>query len=166
VLISLPVDVVLTILALVRNFVPAHEMVVKGDWNVAAVAKDSYDLENKVVGTVAVGRIGERVLRRLRAVRLQRAAVLRLPALRARGRERDRMSEDVDTLDEMLAQCDVVTINCPLHEKTRGHVQQAADCQDEAWYDFHFSPVPISMTTSKLFSFSRFGFPFSICLQF
>jgi formate dehydrogenase len=26
----------------------------------------------------------------------------------------------VETLEEMLAQCDVVTINCPLHEKTRG----------------------------------------------
>ena len=59
-------DVVMTILALVRNFVPAHEQVVSGEWNVAAVAKDEYDLENKVVGTVAVGRIGERVLRRLK----------------------------------------------------------------------------------------------------
>jgi formate dehydrogenase len=26
----------------------------------------------------------------------------------------------VDTLEEMLSQCDVVTINCPLHEKTKG----------------------------------------------
>jgi len=56
----------MTILALVRNFVPAHEQVVSGEWNVAAVAKEEYDLENKVVGTVAVGRIGERVLRRLK----------------------------------------------------------------------------------------------------
>ena len=56
----------MTILALVRNFVPAHEQIAAGDWDVAAVAKDEYDLENKVVGTVAVGRIGERVLRRLK----------------------------------------------------------------------------------------------------
>merc|ERR1712183_1123724 len=26
----------------------------------------------------------------------------------------------VENLEEMLAQCDVVTINCPLHEKTKG----------------------------------------------
>ena len=26
----------------------------------------------------------------------------------------------VEDLEEMLGQCDVVTINCPLHEKTRG----------------------------------------------
>lgn len=57
----------MTILVLVRNFVPAHEQVASGGWNVAAVAKGEYDLEGKVVGTVAVGRIGERVLRRLRA---------------------------------------------------------------------------------------------------
>lgn len=59
-------DVVMTILTLVRNFVPAHEQIARGDWNVAAVAKDSYDLEDKVVGTIGVGRIGERVLRRLK----------------------------------------------------------------------------------------------------
>ena len=56
----------MTILTLVRNFVPAHEMSERGDWDVAAVAKDSWDLENKVVGTVGAGRIGERVLRRLK----------------------------------------------------------------------------------------------------
>lgn len=66
-LIRIDADVVMTILTLVRNFVPAHEQVVSGNWDVAAVAKDSYDLEGKVVGTVGVGRIGERVLRRLKA---------------------------------------------------------------------------------------------------
>jgi len=65
--VSVAEHVVMTILTLVRNFVPAHEQIVKGEWNVAEVAKNEYDLENKVVGTVAVGRIGERVLRRLRA---------------------------------------------------------------------------------------------------
>ena len=53
----------MTILTLVRNFVPAHEQIARGDWNVAEVAKNEYDLEGKTVGTVAVGRIGERVLR-------------------------------------------------------------------------------------------------------
>lgn len=65
--VSVAEHVIMTILVLVRNFVPAHEQIARGDWNVAAVAKGEYDLENKVVGTVAVGRIGERVLRRLKA---------------------------------------------------------------------------------------------------
>lgn len=63
--VSVAEHVVMTILALVRNFVPAHEQIQAGEWDVAAVAKDEYDLEDKVVGTVGVGRIGERVLRRL-----------------------------------------------------------------------------------------------------
>jgi len=119
VLIGLPADVVLTILALVRNFIPAHEMVVKGDWNVAAVAKDSYDLENKVVGTVAVGRIGERVLRRLRAFDCKELLYYDYQPLRPEV-EKEIGCRRVENLEEMLAQCDVVTINCPLHESTRG----------------------------------------------
>src|ERR1700737_2992067 len=57
--------VILPMLAVVRNFIPAHEQVARGDWDVAAVAKVSFDIEGKVVATVGVGRIGERVLRRL-----------------------------------------------------------------------------------------------------
>ncbi|KID59316.1 formate dehydrogenase, partial [Metarhizium brunneum ARSEF 3297] len=64
--VSVAEHVVMTILVLIRNFVPAHEQVERGDWDVAAVAKQEYDLENKVVGTLGVGRIGERVLRRLK----------------------------------------------------------------------------------------------------
>src|SRR6201999_2389774 len=37
--VSVAEHVVMTILVLVRNFVPAHEQVAGGDWNVAAVAK-------------------------------------------------------------------------------------------------------------------------------
>jgi len=60
--VSVAEHVVMTILVLIRNFVPSHEQIERGDWDVAAVAKNEFDLEGKVVGTVAVGRIGERVL--------------------------------------------------------------------------------------------------------
>jgi len=52
------VVVVMTMLVLVQNFVPAHEQIIRGEWDVAAVAKDSYDLEGKVIATVGGGRIG------------------------------------------------------------------------------------------------------------
>lgn len=42
-------------LLLVRNFVPAHEQIERGDWNVAEVARSSFDLEGKVIGTVGAG---------------------------------------------------------------------------------------------------------------
>ena len=109
----------MTILVLVRNFVPAHEQIASGDWNVAAVAKGEYDLENKVVGTVAVGRIGERVLRRLKAFDCKELLYFDYQPL-SPEKEKDIGCRRVEKLEDMLAQCDVVTINCPLHEKTRG----------------------------------------------
>ena len=109
----------MTILALVRNFGPAREMIKRGDWNVAAVAKNEYDLENKVVGTVAVGRIGERVLRRLKAFDCKELLYFDYQPLSPEV-EKEIGCRRVDSLEEMLGQCDVVTINCPLHEKTRG----------------------------------------------
>ena len=109
----------MTILTLVRNFVPAHEQIAAGDWNVAAVAKNEYDLENKVVGTVAVGRIGERVLRRLKPFDCKELLYFDYQPLKPEL-EKEIGCRRVDSLEEMLGQCDVVTINCPLHEKTRG----------------------------------------------
>ena len=109
----------MTILTLVRNFVPAHEQIARGDWNVAEVAKNEYDLENKVVGTVAVGRIGERVLRRLKPFDCKELLYFDYQPLRPEV-EKEIGCRRVENLEEMLAQCDVVTINCPLHEKTRG----------------------------------------------
>ena len=109
----------MTILVLVRNFVPAHEQIQAGDWNVAAAAKNEYDLENKVVGTVAVGRIGERVLRRLKPFDCKELLYFDYQPLKPEI-EKEIGCRRVEDLEEMLAQCDVVTINCPLHEKTRG----------------------------------------------
>jgi formate dehydrogenase len=40
-------------------------MIERGDWQVSDIARDAYDLENKVVGTIGAGRIGYRVLQRL-----------------------------------------------------------------------------------------------------
>lgn len=117
--VSVAEHVVMTILALVRNFVPSHDQIRNGDWNVAAVAKNEFDLEGKVVGTVAVGRIGERVLRRLKPFDCKELLYYDYQPLRPEA-AKEIGCRRVDDLGEMLAQCDVVTINCPLHEKTRG----------------------------------------------
>ena len=109
----------MTILILVRNFVPAHEQIQAGEWDVAAAAKNEFDLEDKVVGTVAVGRIGERVLRRLKPFDCRELLYFDYQPLKPEI-EKEIGCRRVQNLEEMLAQCDVVTINCPLHEKTRG----------------------------------------------
>lgn len=117
--VSVAEHVVMTILLLIRNFVPAHEQVERGEWDVAAAAKQEYDLEGKVVGTVAVGRIGERVLRRLKPFDCKELLYYDYQPLKPEV-EKEIGARRVDTLEELVSQCDIVTINCPLHEKTKG----------------------------------------------
>src|SRR6202035_1954000 len=64
--ISVSEHVVMMILALVRNYIPSYKWVIDGGWNIADCVSRSYDLEGMQVGTVAAGRIGSAVLRRLK----------------------------------------------------------------------------------------------------
>ena len=63
--VSVAEHVVMAILTLVRNQIPAHEQIINNDWNVGDIARNAFDLEGKIVGTVGCGRIGYRVLQRL-----------------------------------------------------------------------------------------------------
>src|SRR5690242_9504799 len=60
--ISVAEHVVMMILALVRNYIPSYQWVVKGGWNIADCVERSYDVEGMAAGTVAAGRIGFAVL--------------------------------------------------------------------------------------------------------
>ena len=64
--ISVAEHVVMMILSLVRNYLPSHQVVLDGGWNIADCAARSYDVEGMHVGTVAAGRIGLAVLRRMK----------------------------------------------------------------------------------------------------
>ena len=63
--ISVAEHAVMQILALVRDFLPSHEWITKGGWNIADSVERAYDLEGMDVGVLAAGRIGLAVLRRL-----------------------------------------------------------------------------------------------------
>jgi len=58
-------DVVMMILSLVRNYLPSHQWVLDGGWNIATAWPCSYDVEGMDVGTVAAGPDRLAVLRRL-----------------------------------------------------------------------------------------------------
>src|SRR5258708_2154136 len=62
--ISVSEHVVMMILALVRNYIPSYQWVVKGGWNIADCVERSYDLEGMAGGPVAAGPIGSAALRR------------------------------------------------------------------------------------------------------
>jgi len=118
--ISVAEHVVMMILSLVRNYLPSHKWVLDGGWNIADCVARSYDLEGMTVGTVAAGRIGTAVLRRLAPfdVTLHYTDRHRLPP---------QVEEELgltfhSTTQEMVPLCDVVTINAPLHPETEGLV--------------------------------------------
>jgi len=114
--ISVSEHVVMMILSLVRNYIPSYGWVVKKGWNIADCVARSYDLEGMTVGTVAAGRIGLAVLKRLKPfdVKLHYTDRHRLP---------DQVEKDLGltyhpSVESMVRVCDVVTINCPLHPET------------------------------------------------
>ncbi|KAM5542657.1 hypothetical protein V8D89_003618 [Ganoderma adspersum] len=117
--VSVAEHVVMNILLLVRNFVPAHEMIERGEWQVSDVARNAFDLEGKVIGTLGAGRIGYRVLERLQPFNPKELLYydynpLPTDAATKVGARR------VEDLKDFVSQCDVVTINAPLHEGTKG----------------------------------------------
>ncbi|AXL53951.1 formate dehydrogenase (plasmid) [Paraburkholderia caffeinilytica] len=113
---SVAEHVVMTTLALVRNYLPSYDWVTNGGWNIADCVERSYDLEGMHVGTVAAGRIGLRVLRLLKPydVKLHYLDRHRLPE----SVEKELNLTHHTSLESLTKVCDVVTLNCPLHPET------------------------------------------------
>lgn len=114
--ISVAEHAVMMILSLVRNYIPSHRWTVNGGWNIADCVTRSYDLECMEVGSVAAGRIGLAVLRRLKPfdVKLHYTDRHRLP---------NEIEQELGlvwhpSVESMVRVCDVITINCPLHPET------------------------------------------------
>lgn len=55
--VSVAEHVVMSILILVRNYTPAHEQIMRGDWEVAAVAKAAFDLGSSLISS-SMARVG------------------------------------------------------------------------------------------------------------
>jgi formate dehydrogenase len=114
--ISVAEHVVMMVLALVRNYLPSHQCVVDGGWNIADCVQRAYDLEGMQCGVIGAGRIGLAVLRRLRPfdVRLHYTDRRRLPS---------KVGEELNVTyhsdpKSLVKVCDVVSINIPLYPET------------------------------------------------
>jgi len=114
--ISVAEHVVMMILGLVRNYIPSYHQVVNGGWNIADCVQRAYDVEGMNIGTVAAGRIGLAVLRRMKPfdVKLHYTDRHRLPE----AVEKELNLTYHKSAKDMVPHCDVVTINCPLHPET------------------------------------------------
>jgi len=114
--ISVSEHVVMMILGLVRNYIPSYNWVIKNGWNIADCVSRSYDVEGMNVGTVAAGRIGLAVLRRMKPfdVKLHYFDKYRL----SEETEKELGLTFHQSVEEMVKVCDVITINAPLHPET------------------------------------------------
>ncbi|HET9353266.1 MAG TPA: NAD-dependent formate dehydrogenase [Sphingomicrobium sp.] len=121
--ISVAEHVVMMILGLVRNYLQSWDLVKAGGWNIADCAARSYDIEGMHIGTVAAGRIGTAVLRRLKPfdVHLHYTDRHRLPP----EVEQELGLTFHESAADMVPHCDVVTINCPLHPETENLFDEA-----------------------------------------
>src|SRR3984893_17225300 len=121
--ISVSEHVVMMILSLVRNYIPSYQWVINKGWNIADCVERSYDVEGMHIGTVAAGRIGLAVLRRLKPfdVTLHYTDRHRLPKIIEEGLNLI-FHPDVES---MVKVCDVVTINCPLYPETENLFNEA-----------------------------------------
>ncbi|HEV2167055.1 MAG TPA: NAD-dependent formate dehydrogenase [Thermoplasmata archaeon] len=115
--VSVAEHAVMQILLLVRDFLPAHQQVLDGTWDIAAAVSRSHDLEGKVVGIVGAGRIGQRTAIRLKGFDVQ---VLYYDFRRLSTAEEYTLGLRYAPLDDLLRRSDVVTLHCPLTPETDG----------------------------------------------
>ena len=113
--VSVAEHVILQVLALVRNFVPSYKDVVSGGWNIGKIAARSHDLEDKVVGIVGMGRIGQRVAARLKPFGV---TVYYYDQRRLSTVEEEVLGARYLAFDALLPRCDVISINSPLTPAT------------------------------------------------
>ena len=120
---SVAEHIVMMIISMVRDYHTQHAIAKTGGWNIADAVKNSYDVEGMHLGTVAAGRIGLDVLRKMKPFDVHLHYF-----------DRHRLSESVEkelnltfheSVESMVAVCDVVTINCPLYPETE-HLFDAA----------------------------------------
>ena len=115
--VSVAEHVVMQILTLVRNYFPAYQEVVAGGWDIGKVAARSHDLEDKTVGIVGFGRIGQRVAARLKPFDV---SIRYFDYRRLSTTEEQLLGARFSALRPLVEGSDVVSINIPLTPTTQG----------------------------------------------
>lgn len=109
--------VFLLILSLYRNLLTAAMSLREGRWLQWSLRPRSFNLMGKRLGIVGLGRIGWEVARRGRAFGCE---VLYTDLVRAPAEVEAELGAICLSLDDLLAQVDILTLHVPLTEATRG----------------------------------------------
>ncbi|KAK9382924.1 uncharacterized protein V2V93DRAFT_389810 [Kockiozyma suomiensis] len=105
---------VFLVLAVLRGTSLAEKVARSGHWRDGLPLFD--DPQGKILGIVGMGDIGREVARKLRVFDMRIMYFNRRPLPKEIESELD--AQYVNTLDELLQQCDVLSINCPLTPET------------------------------------------------
>ena len=108
---SVAEHVVMMILSMVRDYHNQHRIVNEGGWNIADAVQRSYDVEGMHVGTVAAGRIGLDVLRKMKPfdVHMHYFDRHRLPE----SVEQELNLTHHESVESLVSVCDVVNNQLP-----------------------------------------------------
>ena len=117
---SVPEHTFMLMLTAMRAGIHYHQKVADGTWlangNFCLLDIPLIDLENKTLGVIGVGTIGKRVSDIARA--------FGMTVLWAEHQGCAPRSDDYTAFDEVLARADVITLHCPLNEKTQHLINQ------------------------------------------
>jgi len=109
------------LLALSRNIPQAHAALKQGRWERSRYG--GLELEGKTLGVLGFGRIGQQVARRARGLEM---AVVGYDPFVAKERFRELGVDRAETVDDVLAAADFLTLHLPLTAETRGSIDAAA----------------------------------------
>ena len=109
------------ILAQARNVAQAHSRLVEGAWERSKFG--GIEVTGKTLGVVGLGRIGRLVAERAKGLRMN---VVAFDPFITEGRYRELGVERAETLDDLYATSDFVTLHMPATPETRGMIDAAA----------------------------------------
>lgn len=115
--VSVAEHVVMQMLTLVRNYIPAYQEVINGGWDIGKIAAKSHDIEGMTIGIIGMGRIGQRVAARIKPFDVN---TFYFDYSRLTTAEEQVLGARYQKLDALIPQCDVISINIPLTPTTQG----------------------------------------------
>lgn len=102
-------------LALARRIVPAHNSTAAGGWAKNEVWKQSIMVSGKTVGIIGLGAIGKGVAKRLQGFDCR---VLYYSRTQLPPEQEKALGVEYRTLDALLPEVDILSLNCPLTPET------------------------------------------------
>lgn len=112
---------VLMILALNKKLIPFYKRTVDGNWNNNSHGFDLYELKNKKVGLLGLGKIGREVAKILKGFECQ---VFYFDIKRLSKKEEKKLSIVYKTKNQILRNADILSLHLHLNNQTKNYINK------------------------------------------